>query len=90
MKKPSQLFENYQTSAFREVETARNEWGQLIGEIVEKINAGRLGTKYPPVTNGIILKKVKGMKTDTLRDFVKSCTHSTNFSQCFYGKLKKK
>jgi len=68
---------------------ARNEWGQLIGEIVDKINAGRIGTKYKPVTNGIILKKVKGFDTNTLRDFVGECKKSTCFSQCFYGKLKK-
>lgn len=80
----------FQKPIVKETTTARNEWGQLIGEIVEKINAGRVGTKYPPVTNGIILKKVKGMKTDTLRDFVKLCTQSRCFSECFYGKLKKK
>lgn len=67
---------------------AKNEWAYLIGEIVEKINEGRVGTKYKPVTTGSILKKVKGFDTNTLRDFVKSCTQSGNFSQCFYGKLK--
>ena len=29
--------------------TARNERGELIGEIVDKVNAGRVGTKYKPV-----------------------------------------
>lgn len=67
---------------------AKNEWGELIGEIVDKVNAGRVGTKYKPVTTGIILKKVKGFDTNTLRDFVKSCTQSGCFSKCFYGKLK--
>jgi len=66
----------------------RNEWGELIGEIVERINAGRTGTKYKPVTAGSILKKLKGFDTNTLRDFVKECDKSTCFSQCFYGRLK--
>lgn len=69
---------------------ARNEWGELIGEIVDKVNSGRLGTKYKPVTTGVILKKVKGFDTNQLRDFVTECKKSTCFSQCFYGKLKKK
>ena len=69
---------------------ARNEWGELIGQIVDKINAGRVGTKYKPVTTGIILKKVKGFDTNQLRDFVTECKKSTCFSQCFYGKLKRK
>jgi hypothetical protein len=73
------------------VETnARNEWAELIGIIVDKINAGRVGTKYKPVTTGIILKKLKGFDTNTLRDFVKECDKSTCFSQYFYGKMKKK
>lgn len=68
---------------------AKNEWGELIGEIVERINKGRVGTKYKPVTTGSILKKLKGFDTNTLRDFVKECKKSTCFSKCFYGKLKK-
>jgi hypothetical protein len=91
MKKASQLFENYETSVFKTVETnARNEWGKLVGEIVEKINKGRIGTKYKPVNNGMILKKVKGFDTNTLRDFVYECEKSTCFSKCFFGKLKKR
>jgi hypothetical protein len=71
------------------VETkATSEWQFLIGEIVEKINKGRVGTKYKPVTPGIIVKKVKGFDTNTLRDFVSECKKSTCFSQCFYGRLK--
>ena len=69
---------------------AKNEWGELIGEIVDKINKGRVGTKYKPVEKGEILKRVKGFKTDTLRDFVTECKKSDNFGWCFYGKLKKK
>ena len=68
---------------------ARNEWGSLIGEITEKINAGREGTKYKPVTTGAILKKVKGFNTNQLRDFVTECKKSRCFSECFYGRLKK-
>jgi hypothetical protein len=69
--------------------TAKNEWGELIGFIVDRINEGRKGTKYKPVTTGIILKKVKGYDTNTLRDFVTECKKSGCFSKCFYGKLKK-
>jgi hypothetical protein len=73
------------------VETkATSEWQFLIGEIVDKINKGRVGTQYKSVTNGIILKKVKGFDTNTLRDFVSECKKSTCFSKCFYGKMKKK
>ena len=75
---------------FEQVTNARNEWGSLIGEITDRINKGREGTKYKPVTTGIILKKVKGFDTNQLRDFVTECKKSTCFSQCFYGKLKKK
>lgn len=74
---------------FEYATSARNEWGELIGEIVDKINQGRIGTKYKPVTTGAILKKVKGFNTNELRDFVTECKKSTCFSQCFYGKLKK-
>ena len=70
--------------------TAKNEWGELIGMIVDRINQGRIGTEYKPVTKGAILKKVKGFDTTTLRDFVTECSKSTCFSKCFYGKLKKK
>lgn len=70
--------------------TARNEWGELVGEVVDRINKGRIGTKYKPVTTGIILKKVKGFDTNQLRDFVSECKKSSCFSQCFYGKLKAK
>lgn len=87
MKNISDYFEK---PMFEQVTNARNEWGSLIGEITDRINKGREGTKYKPVTTGIILKKVKGFDTNQLRDFVTECKKSTCFSQCFYGKLKKK
>ena len=87
MKNISDYFEK---PMFEQVTNARNECGSLIGEITDRINKGREGTKYKPVTTGIILKKVKGFDTNQLRDFVTECKKSTCFSQCFYGKLKKK
>lgn len=86
MKNISDYFEK---PMFEQATSARNEWGELVGEVVERINQGRIGTKYKPVTTGIILKKVKGFDTNQLRDFVTECKKSTCFSQCFYGKLKK-
>lgn len=74
---------------FQAAISAKNEWGELIGEILDKINKGREGTKYKPVTKGKILKDVKGFDTDSLRDFVSECKKSDSFSWCFYGKLKK-
>lgn len=78
----------FQQPMFQESK-ARNEWGELVGEIVGRVNAGRVGTKYKPVTPGIILKKLKGFDTNQLRDFVIECKKSRCFSECFYGKLKK-
>ena len=70
--------------------TAKSEWSELIGEIVDKINEQRKGTIYKPVTPGLIAKKVKGFETNSLRDFVKKCKGSGCFSKCFFGVLKKK
>lgn len=89
MKTASQLFDNYKTSVYKQQVTAKNEWGELIGTIVKKINEGRKETKYKPVEKGKILRDVKGFDTDSLRDFVTECEKSTNFGWCFYGKLKK-
>jgi hypothetical protein len=85
MKSISDYFEK---PMFVDVIVATSEWNELIGIIVDKINAGRVGTIYKPVTPGMIVKKVKGFDTNTLRDFVTECKKSTCFSQCFYGKLK--
>ncbi len=87
MKNISEYFEK---PMFNTVVVASSEWNELIGIICDKINAGRVGTIYKPVTPGMIVKKVKGFKTNDLRDFVKECDKTTCFSKCFYGKLKKK
>ena len=91
MKKASELFENYETNAFREVEKkANSQRAELLETIITKINAERVGTKYKPVTPIMIAVKLKGIPTGELVGFVKSCQQSKSFGQCFFGKLKKK
>jgi hypothetical protein len=57
----------------------------LIGEITDKLNLARKGTKWKPLTYAAVGVKVKHVKTPDLRDFFFQCEKSDNFSRCFWG-----
>ena len=64
---------------------------ELIQQFVDRINQGRLNTKYKPVTaQQLNCRYLWTMSTFDLDVFYKRCLESRNFSKCFFGSFKEK
>ena len=64
---------------------------EIIQQFVDRINQGREGTDYKPVTaQQLNCRYLWTMSTWDLEVFYKRCSGSKNFSQCFFGSFKKK
>jgi hypothetical protein len=67
----------------------KSQRGELIGMFLEKLNEGRIGTKYPPIKVGrlaVMLAPIKS--TSDLRAFYGECSQAKNFSSYFFWKYK--
>lgn len=63
--------------------------GELIGMFLEKLNEGRIGTKYPPINVkrlAVMLSPIKS--TSDLRAFYGECLAAKNFSSYFFWRYK--
>lgn len=64
---------------------------ELIQDFVDRINAGRKGTPYKPVTaKRLSCQYLWTMTTWELEVFYKQCDQYGNFSKAFFGAFKKK
>lgn len=75
---------------FQKVE-AVNEWGEIIGQYLDRLNPGREG-KYKPLTPsgvGKLLKQAGYGNTTAIRDLYKELSQADNFSKLFWFKVKK-
>lgn len=66
----------------------RTEREYFIEEARAKINAGRVNTKYMPISYVALMLKVKHLSDFDLKWHYLECSKSDNFSSCFFGKLK--
>lgn len=67
----------------------KSQRGELIGLFLEKLNQGRIGTKYPPIKAGRIAVMLSPIKsTSDLRAFYGECDQAKNFSSYFFWKYK--
>lgn len=85
------LFTKYQQPTL----SRATERGELIREIMEAINAERIGTKYKPLTLRAVAVKVGHLKEiSELTYMISICKDSKrrcgSFSKCFFGALKVK
>ena len=64
------------------------ERGELLKEFVERINASRRGTKYPPYDIPRMAKQLEGISTQWLDYLMKVCKNSRSFSRTFFWRLK--
>jgi hypothetical protein len=64
------------------------ERGELLKEFVDRINASRRGTKYPPYDIPRMAKLLEGISTQWLSYLMKVCKSSRNFSPTFFWRLK--
>lgn len=69
--------------------TANSERAMIVGDILERLNTERIGTKWKPLTARAVAIKVGHVPTNELRDFYKACTIADcGFSKAFFGRLK--
>lgn len=79
------LFDKYQKLETKKVNSERAD---LIQQFLLKVNQGREGTKYKPMTARGIAVKLGHIPTKDLYFFIKKCEQSKCFSKCFWGSLK--
>lgn len=67
-----------------------SERGELLEYFTEKINAGRKGTKYKPLTLKYVAVRVAHISVPDLYHLKKICNSGKSFSQVFFGSIKLK
>ncbi|HYF04600.1 MAG TPA: hypothetical protein VEA59_00345 [Patescibacteria group bacterium] len=67
-----------------------NERQVVVQDFVDKINVGRIGTKFKPVTWSQINGLTSHLKGFELKHFYQECSKKNNFSSYFFWSLKKR
>ncbi len=70
--------------------TPRSHREEMVETIRRSVNETRIGTKYKPLTYMAVYMKVRPLTDFYLGALLQECQKSSNFSQTFFGKLKKK
>lgn len=65
-----------------------SERGELLEYFTEKINEGRKGTEYKPLTLRYIAVRVAHIKTPDLYHLKTICDKGKSFSEVFFGSIK--
>jgi len=69
----------------------RDERSYYIRMFMEKINAGRVGTKYKPLSFVGVQQKLKHLSDFDVKWFYYECEKAKcGFSKCFFGALKER
>jgi hypothetical protein len=82
---PSQLFTEYKIPT---VKSRRSERSDLLQSFVDTINAGRVGTKYKPLTIPYIGHLLSIYSTSDLYILKQKCDRAKNFSATFFWYVK--
>jgi hypothetical protein len=69
---------------FQPVKSHRSERGDLLDFFTEKINAGRVGTKYPPITKSSMGNLLSIYSTEDLYHLRIRCERAKNFTATFW------
>ena len=87
------LFTKYQKIEIKKAKTL-SERGNLIGELLLKVNEERVGTKYKPMTAKVMAIKLSSLTLPNLYYLKSICTEyekqGKSFSKCLFGATKKK
>jgi hypothetical protein len=82
---PKQKTVSFDFSRFEKpVSKATNNRASLIEPFVTKLNNGRVGTKYKPLTAGFIASKMAHVPTDELDGFYKKLDQSRSFCKLWW------
>lgn len=68
----------------------RSERELIVTEVVEKLNKERVGSKFRPTGYMAVFMKVRHLSDFDLKWHVRECEKTSNFSKCFFGRLKTK
>lgn len=71
--------------------TAKNEWGEIVGMFLDRLNPGRVAAGYKELTSaalGAQLVKAGYKDTNAIRDLYKKCNGAKSFSKYFSALVK--
>lgn len=66
----------------------RCERDEVIQKFVDRLNAARVGTKYPPLKPAAIAVKLSHLSVSDLWAFYGQCEHARSFSRYFWWAIK--
>jgi hypothetical protein len=83
------LFSKYQTN----IKSRATQRGELLKTFLEKINEGRKGTKYKPLTMAGIAVRLSKLSLNQLYVLASTCKDYENrggdYARCLWGAIKK-
>lgn len=66
----------------------RSERDEVIQKFVDRLNAARAGTKYPPLEPRAVAVKLSHLSVSDLWAFYGQCEHARSFSRYFWWAIK--